>query len=211
MLEPRLSVLSDWITEAQGMVAVTRSVRLALPALLVAASTGVLPFGYFASSSAAAIARCTTSQLSITATPEVGAGGNDGGVLHYRNISSRACSLNGYPTVIATDGADHRPEIAEHRSWGYLGGWQWNVLGSNPDDPTDVATKMPIVNLAPGKGGASSIFQYSENTTYACPKTASILVGLPNSKRRTRVSANLWACIGLEANPIVPGTSGTVS
>jgi hypothetical protein len=192
------------------MAVMNPSVRITWTTILMAISLVLLPSGNAAQSTAATIARCTVPQLSITATQEVGAGGNDGGVLHYRNISAQICSLRGYPTVIATDGANRNPEIAMHRSWGYLGGWQWNISGPNPNNPTDVALKMPIIYLAPENGGASSIFQYSENTTFACPKTTSILVGLPTSKRLIRVSANLWACTGLEANPIVAGNNGTV-
>lgn len=186
------------------------SVRISWATMFVATALALLPYGYAAQSSAITVLPCTISTLSITATSVTGAGGNDGGVLHYKNISSHSCSLHGYPTVIAMDGANRKAEIAVHRSWGYLGGWQWGVLGPNADNPTDVATKIPNIILAPGKDGASSMYQYSENASYACPKTNSLRVGLPRSTRLANVSAILWACTGLEANPFVPGNTGTV-
>src|ERR1035438_4263144 len=45
--------------------------------------------------------RCTTSQVSVVSEGQAGAGGTDGGVLLFRNVSSRACSLSGYPNVEA--------------------------------------------------------------------------------------------------------------
>jgi hypothetical protein len=67
-----------------------------ISALTAVAALAVLSMGALAGTSsagAASVPKCTLGQLSVTSKGRVGAGGTDGGILLFRNISAHACSL----------------------------------------------------------------------------------------------------------------------
>ena len=154
--------------------------------------------------SASAVPRCSLRQLAITAKGQAGAGGTDGGVLSFRNISSRACSLTCYPVVVARGRKKGSTIRAAHELSGMLGGWDWNGLPPKP--------KPPVVVLAGNTGFASDWFQYSENgpAGYTLFRARTLQVGLAGSKSFVRVRGMVDAAEGkMWVTPFVPGRTGT--
>ncbi len=153
--------------------------------------------------SAAAVPRCSLRQLAITANGQVGAGGTDGGVLTYRNTSRHACSLTGYPNVVAR-GPKGSAIRAVHVFSGMLGGWDWSGLSPKP--------KPPVVVLSGTKGFASDWFQFSENgpAGYTLFRASTLEVSLVGSKPFVRVRGIVDAAEGkMWVTPFVPGRTGT--
>ena len=136
--------------------------------------------------------RCTIAQLSVASGVRVGAGGADGGVLLFRNVSSHACSLTGYPNVEAIGASRSVTITASHMSSWMLGGWDWSGISSSSRKPPFIvangtsrsstmtvvvgsdggrsywsvissAVRPPTVVLANRSDVASDWYQYSEN------------------------------------------------
>jgi hypothetical protein len=150
------------------------------------------------------IPRCTIGQLSVVSEGQVGAGGTDGGVLLFRNLSSHACALTGYPHVAAIKQTTGQAITATDLSNGMLGGWDWT--GESP------APKPPTVVLANKNDVASDWFQYSENgpAGYTLFVTNTLHVGLPGSPSVVRVTGSVDAADGkMWVTPFVPGKTGT--
>ena len=67
-------------------------------------TTTLPPTGSTSSSEAQTVSACLASALSASATQGSGAGGHEAVVVVFTNISSRTCSLHGYPTTAWFDG-----------------------------------------------------------------------------------------------------------
>jgi len=145
--------------------------------------------------------RCSLRQLSVTSEGQVGAGGTDGGILLFRNISSHACSLTGYPNVIAIGKATGSTIKASHVTDGYLGG----LTG------VTATPKPPTVVLANKSDVASDWYQYSENgpAGYTLFHASTLSVGLSGSTSVVHVSGLVDAADGkMWVTPFVPGRTG---
>jgi hypothetical protein len=146
---------------------------------------------------------CSLRQLSVTSNGQVGAGGTDGGVLLFRNVSSHACSLTGYPNVVAI-GKSNATITASDSPNDMLGGWDWT--GNSP------APKPPIVVLANKNEVASDWYQYSENgpAGYTLFHANILRVGLSGSRSVVQVNGSVDAAEGkMLVTPFVRGKSGT--
>lgn len=153
--------------------------------------------------SASEYPRCTPSQLSVTSVGQVGAGGTDGAVLLFRNVSSHACSLAGFPNVEAI-GKSGASITASHVSNDMLGGLNWPGTTPPPRPPTVVLTNKGKV--------ASDWYQYSENgpAGYTLFKASILRVRLPGSKSEIQVTGSVDAAEGrMVVTPFVPGRTGT--
>ena len=152
----------------------------------------------------ATMATCTQKQVHIVVSKGLAAGGNEGAVLTFTNISAIPCRLSGYPTVEAFE-ATGTPTTARHTPSGYLGGLY--SQGS-----------IPVVNLKPD-GVASATIEAIDHPLDGgrrCPTYSHLLVGVPNEVPTVRVSAalpdegtNLSACAGApQVHPVVAGPTG---
>jgi hypothetical protein len=147
--------------------------------------------------------RCTPSQLSVKSEGQVGAGGTDGAVLLFRNVSSHACSLAGFPNVEAI-GKSGASITASHVSNDMLGGLNW--AGTPPP------SKPPTVVLTNKGRVASDWYQYSENgpAGYTLFRASILRVRLPGSKSEIQVRGSVDAAEGrMVVTPFVPGKTGT--
>ncbi len=149
------------------------------------------------------IPACSLSQLAVTSENQAGAGGTDGGILMYRNVSTHACSLRGYPNVVAI-GKSGRSITAAHLANGMLGGWDWSGVVPVPRPPTVV--------LASDRDVASDWYQYSENgpAGYTLFLASTLSVRLPGSRLVVHVRGSVDAAEGkMWVTPFVPGKTGT--
>jgi hypothetical protein len=147
---------------------------------------------------------CSLKQLSVTSNGQAGAGGTDGGVLLFRNVSSHACSLTGYPNVVAIGKTKGSTITATDQLNGMLGGWDWT--GNSP------APKPPTVVLANKNEVASDWYQYSENgpAGYTLFHAKTLRVGLSGSRSVVQVNGSVDAAEGkMWVTPFVRGKSGT--
>jgi hypothetical protein len=153
---------------------------------------------------AASVPKCTLTQLSVTSKGPFGAGGTDGGILLFRNISAHACSLTGYPHVVAVGKTKGSTITASHRTSGMLGGWDSSRL-------TPQAPKPPTVILANRSEVASDWYQYVEfgPAGYTIFKASTLSIGLSGSTSAVHVSGSVYAANGkMWITPFVPGKTG---
>jgi hypothetical protein len=164
-------------------------------------------FSYHSQSASAlgvsSVPPCALSRLAVTSEDQVGAGGTDGGVLLFRNISTHACSLHGYPNVLAI-AKSGRSIMASDLANGMLGGWDWSGIAPAPRPPTVV--------LANSHEFASDWYQYTENgpAGYTLFLASTLSVGLPGSRSVVHVRGSVDAAEGkMWVTPFVPGKTGT--
>ena len=158
---------------------------------------------YLLNASGTPVPACSLHQLSITSSVREGAGGTDGGLIVVRNISSRACSLTGYPHVVAMN-KKGRTITASHVAHGMLGGWDWTALPPFP--------KPPTVVLSNSTQFASDWYEYSENGPIPANYffASRLIIGLAGSTLRVRVAGVVDADQGkMWVTPFVSGKTGT--
>ena len=134
------------------------------------------------------------SSLIITAGQVGSAAGNSGFPLNFRNSGLLPCTLNGYPTVTATETGTGRKITGTESPSGYLGG-------------TDL--KVPTLLLRPGDA-VSSFVEGTNNAignATSCRDLTKLRVTV--NGRTTSVQPTLAHCSGLEVLPYLPGTTGT--
>jgi uncharacterized protein DUF4232 len=191
---------------AKGLVVLS---ALAIVAILVSTITHYsrsqpsVATGSANSHAASSVPTCSIGQLSVTSKGLIGAGGTDGGILLFRNVSSRACSLFGYPNVRAI-GTGGSVIEASHMSNGMLGGWDWTGLSKAPKPPTIVLTNKSEL--------ASNWYQYSENgpAGYKIFRARTLSIGLAGSSAAVHVRGSVFAADGkMSVTPFVPGATGT--
>jgi len=141
---------------------------------------------------AGSAARC--SNLTITAG-QVGSGlGHSGFPLNFRNSGPFPCTLNGYPTVTATESGSGRKETGTDRPSGYLGG-------------TDL--RVPTLLLRPGDAVSSLVEGTNNPVGNAASCTDLTKLRVTVNGRTTSVRPTLSNCSGLNVHPYLPGTTGT--
>lgn len=157
------------------------------------------------SAGTASVPKCKLDQLSVTSKRPFGALGTGGGILLFRNISAHACSLTGYPHVVAIGKTKGSRITASHETSGMLGGWDWSGL-------TPRAPKPPTVILANKSEFASDWYQYSEvgPVKYTIFKASTLSVSLSGSTSAVHVSGSVYAVNGkMWVTPFVSGKTGT--
>jgi hypothetical protein len=173
-------------------------------AILVPLMTAVAPA--VPAVAAAPLPRCGDSQLALSTTTPEGAALSAAFVVRYRDVSSSACTLSGYSTVIALVSPTGPSVVAAHEAQSYFGGWER-------------AGPLPTVVLAAHNGVASSLVSYLAPIVIDprpdCPRhlpsfrARSLWVGLPGGARPfVLVVPSMVVCGYLFATPIVPGTTG---
>lgn len=133
---------------------------------------------------------CTDAQLRITR------GGGDAGLSHYStavlftNISTRTCTLRGYPGADGLIGSRH--DVARRTLSGYLGG----------------AKGVSRVLLHRG-GVASAVVEGNTGCAgQGKPVYTGLLITAPAGHRTTRLVFTGAAC-GLQVHPIASGRTGS--
>jgi len=141
---------------------------------------------------------CDVSALEVTQGPSgAGANGTANIVYEVTNISKKACSLDGYPTIqlVGTNGAD-LPTTEQHGGSGV---------------PSSLTVQN--ANLVP-RGGQASFFvsfqavpSSSEPTCTIAPK---MKLAVPGSAKTLTTPAEIQACGGIiQVSPFQPGLTAS--
>jgi len=162
-------------------------------------------------SDAAGLPRCRDTQIAITGTQLPGAAVSGGWVLRYRNVSSSACTLSGYPVVVGVVSATGKSEMAKRARSGALGGWEQRHPGA--------PKPLPIVVLRARTGVASSVVEFVAGATAqsSCPNDSrplwfhALWVNVPGGTRPFVLKVSMVVCSHFDANPIVPGATGSAN
>ncbi len=160
---------------------------------------------------------CRTSALSLTTTGNVGAGTASYTIV-FRNSGSQRCSMQGYPTVVASiesrpsvvaPGAGSWPtleEIAQTTLESQAGG----VIGSNKQEHR---YRPPMVLLPAHTGVASTTIDWSEeqpNPETRCWTTKRFIVTPPRNLSALILDRGGLLCSQVFVTPIVPGRLGVL-
>ena len=155
------------------------------------------------------LTQCGSSQIAVTVAQLGGAAVTGGLVVRYRNVSPYACTLSGYPTVVGLVSPTGPTLAATDEVSGVLGGWQPNAPG--------VQEPLPTVVLSAKGGTASSVVEFVTGIgDLLCPSKRypllfhSLWLNLPGGTRPFALSVpEVIVCSYFDANPIVPGTTGS--
>jgi hypothetical protein len=189
-----------------GTMVASGSVVAAAPRVALGAS------GPGAPAVAAKLTRCHDSQMAVTAAELPGVAVSGGIVVRYRNLSPYACTLSGYPTVVGLVSPTGPVQAAADVVSGGLGGWQPSAVG--------VQKPLPTVVVSAKGGVASSVVEFVDGATTDtfCPSKRyplwlhSLWLNVPGGTRPFALavsSMSIIVCSHFEADPIVPGTTGT--
>ena len=186
-------------TIAKSVLSATRLMVIAL--FLAAAGLVVTTTGSTLRAGAAALPRCRDTQLVVTGVEAPGAAVTAGWVVRYKNVTSSACTLTGYPNVVGVNFVTGKSFAAAHRRNGSVGGWQRSYSGE--------PKPLPTVVLPARQGVASSMVEYlGASPAPSCPIVTSLWVNVPGGTRPFVLKVSTAVCGQFDANPIVPGTTG---
>lgn len=147
---------------------------------------------------------CSSAQLSVTEKPFPGGGyvasglGNSGVIILFKNVSSTACSLYGYPGVAGLDSSGRQVTQARRQPRGMFGGLPF---GDNT---------IPVVTPGPGQVASATVngTDNPQGNNTSCPTLDGLLVTPPNTYTSVRLPAAPGDCSGLDVTPVVPGDTG---
>jgi hypothetical protein len=156
-----------------------------------------------------AIKECALHSLKVS-LPLSGAGlGHIAYDIKLRNTSRLACTLAGYPAVVApltrvVPNAGHKVARASDELSGYSGG----IYGSTKLVKA-YARRLPVVVLRPD-GYASFVVEYGDMVRAGCPKLTRFVVTLPRGGRSETFTLPVRGelCTQLVVHPILSGVTG---
>lgn len=166
-----------------------RVVALGLSATLFCAAVAAT-----APSAAAATAKpCSNAALAVTQTPAEGATGHGSFVLLFRNVTSSACSLYGYPGLDALNRSGHVLAHARRKLHGFAGG----------------AAAVARVTVRPGRYASSTVewLNFDPATSGDCVYSKSVATTPANTTHTVHLAQSVSIC-RLQIHPTVAGTSG---
>jgi len=174
-----------------------RFVMIRTPVLAVATAAGAaicLIAVPGAAAGTAAAPACGNSALAVSATRTQGATGHGGLVVRFRNKTSHACSLYGYPGLDALNGAGHVLKHAKRTVSGFTGGSTHGVR---------------TVVVAPGHYASAGVewMNFHPSTGRACRFSAAIAVTPAGTSHTVRRARSVSVC-NLQVHPTVPGRTG---
>jgi hypothetical protein len=141
---------------------------------------------------------CKSSQLSVSATGNSGAG-HIGVILHFKNTSDTPCTLMGYPGVAGLDASGNQVVQAQRTLNGYFralrDGQGWPVVVLTKKEPASAFVEGTDVPT----GNATS-----------CPTYPKLLVTPPNTTQSVTIDMSMPGCSPLQVHPVVPGTTGSL-
>ena len=153
-------------------------------------------------------ATCQSSQLRVAAGKSGAAGGSAGQTILFTNIGLNACSLRGYPGVAALNAQGVQVAQAQRRMNGMFGG-------------LFVGTTTPLVTLQSGQAASAEIegVDHPVGSATSCPGYPRFVVTPPGETQSVAIAAGVaggnqpgfFGCAPIIVNPVVPGTSGSLS
>jgi len=154
------------------------------------------------STSTKAGAPCDSSQIETTSLGGGAGAGNVDQVFGFTNVGKVACTLTGYPRVVALTAQGAQVAQAVQQLSG-IGGVRTG------------ATTPPIVTLKPGQTASATLSGTDIPTggATACPPGyPTLLVTPPHMTQPVRVAAvdrpGFPGCSAIRVNPVVPGKTG---
>ncbi|MFC1420506.1 DUF4232 domain-containing protein [Streptacidiphilus cavernicola] len=138
----------------------------------------------------AGAAACTGSQIAVSAGQSNGAAGHIGARVIFKNTSSAACTLYGFPGVAGLDAAGKQQVQAKRTTNGYLG-----------------SASASTVLVAPGATASALVggVDVPSGNLTSCPSYPALLVTPPGTKTSTKVALQMPGCPTLVVYPVVAG------
>ena len=152
--------------------------------------------------SANSVSRCQETQLDVRWVSGGAGLGHIAEIIVFRNISSNACRVSGYPTVRMSGGANVVATLARRTRNGYLGG----LGGPNATVP------LPVVTLRAHGGTASSMVEGSDvpiGNAVGCAVFTKVSITLATMKTPYRFLTKFSGCSRPQVHPVVTGPSGS--
>lgn len=137
---------------------------------------------------------CANGDLSVALGRSRAASGHVAVAIGFRNLSSSACSLSGYPGVAALDGQGRQVEQAVRSASGFLGG----------------SYTVRTVTVPVG-GDASALVEGTDvptGTKTACTTFAGLLATAPGQTRSHVLRLSFPGCSPIQVHPVVSGADG---
>jgi hypothetical protein len=159
--------------------------------------------GDLANSSVSPPPTCLRSQLRVALVGDGAGLGNGASLIRVTNVSGKACSVTGYPTVTGIFASGVERTFKDTLN-GYTGG-----LGTDPLS----RAKPPVVALRSRHGVATSMVEANENGTGpnpTCPGFTSYVIALPHVTDAYTFHSR-WPdlyCFDREVHPFVSGKTG---
>ena len=160
--------------------------------------------GESANSSISPPPTCLRSQIRVALVGDGAGLGNGASLVRITNVSDKACSVTGYPTVTGIFASGVQRTFKDTLN-GYTGG-----LGT---DPLSKA-KLPVVTLRSRHGVATSMVESVDNGTGPnpfCSGFTSFVVVLPRVTGANYTFHSRWPdlyCFDREVHPFVSGETG---
>lgn len=151
---------------------------------------------------------CNIGQLRIAAGKSGAASGAAGQTILFTNVGQTVCSMTGYPGVSALNAVGDQVLQAQRALNGMLGG-------------VYVGRTAPLVTLQPGHVASAEIEGVDRplGSATSCPTYPAFLVTPPDETHSVTITAGIaggdkpgfLGCAPMTVNPVVPGTTGSVS
>ncbi|MEO8887747.1 MAG: DUF4232 domain-containing protein [Jatrophihabitantaceae bacterium] len=167
------------------------AVRTRLAALAAAgalSTTGLAATA--ASASAVSVPRCGNTSLAVTRTFTQGGAGHGWMALIYRNVTSRTCTVYGYPGLDAISRTGHVLAHANRTLAGYGSG-----------------AHLSTVTIRPGGFASAGVewLNFNPRTSGACAFSTTVNTVVANTSTVHRLRVSVSAC-NLQVHPTVAGT-----
>jgi hypothetical protein len=159
--------------------------------------------GDLANSSVSPPPTCLRSQIRVALVGDGAGLGNGASLIRVTNVSGKACSVTGYPTVTGIFASGVERTFKDTLN-GYTGG-----LGTDPLSRAE----PPVVALRSRHGVATSMVEANENGTGpnpTCPGFTSYVIALPHVTDAYTFHSR-WPdlyCFDREVHPFVSGKTG---
>jgi hypothetical protein len=134
---------------------------------------------------------CGNHSLAVTQTPSDGAAGHGGFVLLFRNRTSQACTIHGYPGLDALGSYGHVLAHADRTLSGYMGGG-----------------RLRTVTVAPGQYASATVewLNFNPVTSGDCTFSNAIAVTPANTSHTVELPTSVSIC-ELQVHPTIAGTT----
>lgn len=143
---------------------------------------------------AAATPACGNASLAVTATAEQGATGHANFVLMFRNTTTQACTLYGYPGLDALNKSGTVIKHAKRTLTGFTGG----------------STKgLETILVKPGKYASADVewMNFNPKTGGTCTFSHSVAATPANTSHTAQLKRSVSVC-QLQVHPTVAGKTG---
>lgn len=141
------------------------------------------------SASAVTVPPCGNGSLAVTRTLTQSGAGHGWMALIYRNVTTHACTVYGYPGLDALSSSGHVLAHATRTLSGY-----------------DSSGHLSTVTIAPGRFASAGVewFNFNPRTAGPCAFSTAVNTIVANTTTVHRLAASVSAC-GLQVHPTVGG------